>query len=162
MYTPVLLLLAVIVAVVGIVWLRGERSAEQRCEENLYDIYAALELYEIEYGSLPTLAFYPDEPLKDDTGLRVFLERQGLPGSVCICPSSTETIKESGLSYLWNIELNGQNLGQPGDPAWILVEINALSEQVPPPHRGYYHILYTDGSVQRSKTPPEGCEIIRR
>lgn len=145
--------LLMVIAACGALILRGYRRAET-CRANLREIYAVLEMYEIENGTLPSLALFPDDPKNDEDSLRVFLESQGVSGDLCLCPTSPRVVRETGLSYLWNVNLNGKKLSGFKDPEWMIVEINALSDQVPAPHYGAYHILYTDGRVEASREPP--------
>jgi hypothetical protein len=113
-----------------------------------------LESYEIDQGTLPDLKFFPDDPLGDRRSLAVELARYGVERELCVCPAAPASIRRTGLAYLWNFRLNGKQLQSPGGRRWVLVEIHALSDQVPPPHLGRYHVLYTDGTIERSREPP--------
>jgi len=126
------------------------------CTDNLRRIFTALEMYEIERGTLPRLAFFPNDPRQDMDSINVALEEFGAHGTTCICPTTHPSHKLLGLTYLWNHDLSGSKLQEDKEPVWMLVEINALSDQVPAPHLGLYNILYSDGSVRRSRTPPDG------
>jgi prepilin-type processing-associated H-X9-DG protein len=148
--------LAVLSAVVVVAVRR--HSLGQRCAANLRRIYSAMELYEIDRGTLPRLALFPDEPKQDNDSLPVALRPFGAEGDVCVCPSLPADHRALGLTYVWNVQLNGKKLKGAGPPAWMLVEVSALSDNVPPPHPGGYNVLYTDGSVQRSRTPPPGLQ----
>ncbi len=154
---PVFVLLLVVVLVGSLFGRYTERKSESLCRKHLYHMYTVMEMYEIEHGHLPSLSFYPDDPRHDEESLRVFLEKMGLNGDVCVCPSAPKTIRETGLTYLWNIKLNQQKLSLK-NPVWMLVELNALSSQVSPPHRGNYLILYSDGRIERSALPPSDSE----
>lgn len=141
-------------ALMGIYYLLAQVRMAMACGENLRTIYRALELYEYERGTLPALAFFPDNPFDDSDSLRVVLEPYGAGGAACICPHAPPALSELGLTYLWNVRLNGRKL--PRDPAerdWLLVEINAASGDVPAPHLGRYNVLYTDGTVERISSP---------
>lgn len=131
-----------------------ERRLRRECRERLWKIYNALEMYEIDRGSLPHLSFFPDDPKQDPASLPVVLQPYINEDSFAVCPSAPPALREQGLTYVWNVELNGRKLHAPGVSKWMLVEIQALSGSVPPPHEGYYHILYSDGQVERSKNPP--------
>ncbi|MBN1269532.1 MAG: hypothetical protein JXB04_08095, partial [Kiritimatiellae bacterium] len=96
----------------------------------------------------------PEDARQDHESLRVLIEREGVSGEICVCPSSPALVREAGLSYVWNGRLNGQKLAGRSRPEWMLIEIHALSDQVPTPHGGGYHVLYTDGSVARVSEPP--------
>ncbi|HMO04469.1 MAG TPA: hypothetical protein PKC67_09040 [Kiritimatiellia bacterium] len=124
-----------------------------QCAEQLTRIYQALELFELDRGALPKLAFYPDDPMTDPDSIRVVLEEYGVDPSAWICPASHPAIANLGLSYIWNTRLNGANLRSFTDRQWVLIEINALSPDVPAPHLGTYNVLYSDGTVERIRDP---------
>lgn len=123
------------------------------CADNLKAVYRALELYEMDRGVLPKLAFYPDNPVEDGDSLRVVLEAYGAGGSACVCPHAPPNQQELGLTYVWNVRLNGRKIPPVEEREWMLVEMNALSAEVPAPHLGRYNVLYTDGTVERIKDP---------
>jgi prepilin-type processing-associated H-X9-DG protein len=128
----------------------------KKCANNLRNIYAALENFEVDRGTLPRAAFYPDDPKQDNDSLLVVLQPYRIQPDIYICPSAPRVQKDTGLTYVWNVHLNGRKLQGSGAPAWMIVELNALSDAVPAPHFGSYNILYADGSVRRSKEPPTG------
>lgn len=128
----------------------------RKCANNLRNIYTALENFEVDRGTLPRAAFYPDDPKQDNDSLPVTLQPYRVPSNIYICPSAPAVQKDTGLTYVWNVQLNGRKLHGSGAPAWMIVELNALSDAVPAPHFGAYNILYADGSVRRSKIPPVG------
>lgn len=131
-----------------------QKMLTRRCAGNLHRIYSALEMYEIDHGTLPRLAFFPDDPKQDNDSLAAALQPYGAGSDVCVCPAAPAYHRSLGLTYLWNVQLNGRKLHPPGPPTWMLVELDALSDQIPPPHLGRFNILYTDGQVRRSKIPP--------
>ena len=153
--TIVILLCVLITMQVGYV-ITQHRSHASMCEENLNRIYLAMELYEIERGTLPRLSFFPNDPRNDPDSLCVVLAEYGASRDIPICPAAHEIHRNMGLTYLWNMKLNGAKLDNEGEPRWMLVEINALSDKVPEPHFGRYNILYTDGRILRSSEPPAG------
>lgn len=123
------------------------------CSEHLRTIYRALELYEMERGALPNLAYFPDEPTEDNDSLRVVLEPYGLSSDRCICPAAHPIQINEGLTYLWNPALNSQRIPREGEPVWMVVDMNALSGDVPAPHLGRYNALFSDGTVKRIHDP---------
>ena len=131
-----------------------ERKLDEACRRNLRRLYMALEMYEMDRGALPNLAFFPEEPRTEADSLRVVLEKYGAGGDTCVCPKTHPNHRRLGLTYVWNTKLNGGELHGPGTREWMLTEINGLSGQVPAPHLRHYNILYTDGWVQSSKEPP--------
>lgn len=123
------------------------------CQAHLRALYHALELYEMERGALPKLAYFPDVPQEDTDSLRVVLESFGAGGSACLCPAAPPNLRELGLTYVWNVRLNGRKIPRGQAREWMLVDIQALSTDVPPPHLGKYHVLYSDGTVERITQP---------
>lgn len=157
MLTKLALLVAgLALALMLIYHLLAQVRLSMACGENLRAIYRALELFEYERGTLPALAFFPDNPFEDSDSLRVVLEPYGAGGSMCVCPHAPRALSELGLTYVWNVRLNGRKM--PRDPAerdWMLVEISAVSGDVPAPHLGRYNVLYTDGTVERISEPQQ-------
>lgn len=152
-----LLILALgILAMLGVLML-GMITANQavHCSYNLKRIYQALDLYEMHNGSLPVMAFYPSEPFSDPASIRVVLETYGPDERTWTCPAIHTLIKQTGLSYVWNTDLNGASLRNNSGRKWMLVELNALSREVDRPHFGYCNVLFTDGSVERIRYPDE-------
>jgi hypothetical protein len=124
-----------------------------QCEANLLSIYRALELYEMERGTLPGLAYFPDLPMEDADSLRVVLEPYGLSPDRCLCPQSKPIQRAEGLTYIWNVQLNGQRIPRGTNAVWMLVDMEVLSDDVPAPHLGRYNVLYSDGVVRRVREP---------
>jgi prepilin-type N-terminal cleavage/methylation domain-containing protein len=156
-FTLIELIVVVLLLSVGAAWsvhhLKQGRLT-RRCAEQLWHIYTALEMYEIDRGTLPRLAFFPNDPKQDADSLVTVIQPYTAGEGLTVCPALPEAQRALGLTYVWNVENNGRKLHPPGVPKWMLVEISALSESVPPPHRGHYHILYTDGQVELSDNPP--------
>lgn len=150
----VLVLIGLVAAAIGHV--TRQQVLARRCADNLRKIYSALELHEIDRGTLPRLAFFPDDPKQDTDSLVVALQSYGTGGEIFVCPTAPESLRSLGLTYVWNVQLNGKKLRSSQPAEWMLVEINAMSEGVPPSHAGRYNILYSDGRVERSKVPPPG------
>lgn len=123
------------------------------CAENLRTIYRALELYEMERGILPNLAYYPDQPTEDNDSLRVVLEPYGLSPDRCICPSAHQIQRNEGLTYLWNTALNNRRIPRDGEPVWMAVDMNVLSRDLPAPHLTRYNVLFSDGAVKQIRNP---------
>ena len=132
------------------------RSAreERQCIENLQSVYDAVHRYDEKHASLPDLAFFPGDVRRDLDSLLVVLEPHGLREPQCVCPGADPVLAETGITYVWNVSLNGRRLSSLEIPVWMMVEINVLSPSVPATHRGGYHVLYTDGRVEREVNPP--------
>ncbi|HOW97686.1 MAG TPA: type II secretion system protein [Kiritimatiellia bacterium] len=156
-FTLIELLVVVLILAIGIVWtvhhVRQQRLT-RRCAEQLWHIYTALEMYEIDRGTLPRLAFFPNDPKQDADSLFTVIQPYTASEGLTVCPALPPAQRALGLTYVWNVENNGRKLHPPGVARWMLVEISALSDSVPPPHEGRYHILYSDGQVELSENPP--------
>ena len=139
----------------GLRSLAAERFARRECRRHLEQIYAALELYEAEKGRLPDLAFYPEDAFNDEGSLRVFLARRGFDPDLAVCPGTPAAVRRRGLSYVWNVKMNGARLAR-GRRRWLLTEISALSPDVPAPHMGHYFVLYSDGTIESAREAPPG------
>lgn len=142
----------------GIAYYVRQRVLQRRCAEHLHQVYSAIELYEIDRGTLPRLAFFPDEPKQDNDSMLVALRTYGTGEPVYVCPALPPRHRALGLTYVWNVQLNGKKLHGPGAPSWMLVEVSAVSRDVPAPHLGKYNVLYTDGSVQALRNAPPGLQ----
>ena len=57
------------------------------------------------------------------------------------------------MTYVWNVRLNARKIPKGQAREWMLVDIQVLSEDVPAPHLGRYHVLYSDGVVERIQDP---------
>jgi hypothetical protein len=130
------------------------------CKIQLENIYVALRNYEQEHGRLPALELYPVNPEDSEETLRGVLENQpGFDSSWLQCPAAGDVLREQGITYLWNTELNQSSLKDREDITWVLVDMHALDDSLPGPHFGEVHILYTDGRVERSEDPPPGLPV---
>lgn len=143
-------------------------ALEIRCLNNLKQIGMAIEMFCIETGKFPEAAFFPENPDTDKGSVKVVLS-SGTTGGVFICPSAPESLKKSGLTYLWNDLCSSKerrairNAGK----TWLMTDVNAIKEllvedkenkktkgklsEIPPAHRGGYNVLYVDGHVSWSK-----------
>lgn len=155
-----LLLLAipcVLLLLIAHIALESLRSSHE-CQKNLRTLYRALEMYEMERGALPKLSFFPDLPTEDADSLRIALEPFGATASSCVCESAPHNFQELGLTYIWNTRLNGHKIPKGSQREWMLIEVQALSTDVPAPHWGRYHVLYSDGEVERIADPKKKLE----
>jgi len=161
--TTVLPWLFILVMIGSLVLLLNRLNVQLRetraCQERLERIYQVLARYEREQGRLPSLEMFPEDPLNDAGSLLTALEPHGLEPHWGVCPSAPDTLARHGMTYLWNPALNHSSLTERPDITWVLVDLQALDAQVPGPHFGSYHILYSDGSVERSTTPPPSLPV---
>ena len=144
-----------LVCIGALVWKRQDNQA-LACRENLVRIYGALRQYDAQHGHLPEMAFFPDDANDSVDSLLVILRDHGVEESDCVCPALPESLRRFGVNYLWNATLNRYRLQDLSPSTWLLVEINALRPGLPSPHRGTYQVLYADGQVVLSRTPPPG------
>jgi hypothetical protein len=148
-----LLLAASALALGALFFISGRLRERRQCVARLTDIHRALQLYEIERGTLPNLAFYPDDPREGPDGLRGALEHYGVEYETCVCPGEPKVLRETGQTYLWNAALSAQKMPRGATSVWMLVEASALSGDVPTPHWGGYHVLFSDGHVGTVRDP---------
>lgn len=144
-----------ILAGYGIAWMRHQMRLK-KCEQQLRQIYSALELYEMDYGVLPHIAFYPDDPHYAPESMLVVLDPYGVTMDIGILPCSHPVIIEHGLSLVWNVKMNGRKLQSEGEPTWLITELSALSGDLPRSSFHRYLTLYSNGETRRSRLPPKG------
>ena len=128
---------------------------QQSCANNLRQLYQGLMAYDMQNGGLPQAAFFPKNPRQDPKSL-VQILGQNWAASL-VCPVFPGAIKDKGLTYLYNDSLAGQSLDQieNASETWLLVEMNAISPEVPMPHPGGFNTLYADGQVKVTKKIPD-------
>lgn len=149
-----MLLLLLHVMVTALYRYMGALRTTAICVRHLQEIYRALERYEVDTGLLPALDFFPNNPLEDPTSLFVVLAAHGVPAASFTCPAMPSSYGHLGLTYVWNVKMSGRPLPRHGPPVWLLVEVTALGDgEVPAPHLGSHHVLYSDGSVRRIRHP---------
>lgn len=160
--TPLLLfiVLAILAGAIAYSVFRAEKRARQ-CIQHLRHLYLALEMYELDHGTLPHMAFYPDDARYAANSMLVVLDPYAITSEIGLCPGSHEVVREHGLSYIWNANLNGKPLHEQSGQTWLVTELSALSDQVPAPHLGRYITLYADGRIARSRKPPAGLTDVR-
>lgn len=138
---------------------QGIQHSDQ-CQIQLENIYQALRNYEQENGRLPTLELYPVDPEETEETLMTILENQpGFRREWLQCPAAHDVLREQGITYLWNTELNQSSLIDRATITWVLVDMHALDLSLPGPHFGKVHILYTDGRVELSEDPPHNLPV---
>ena len=138
------------------------RAKRVACENNLRQIYQGLLMKDLFEGGIPKITFYSKEPRKDPQSLLRVLGPEF--ASVLICPCMPEDIKKSGLTYLFNDELSGKSLDSipKRQSTWLVMEMTAVVRDKkdpkklagPQPHSGGVNVLYVDGHVEFTTTPP--------
>lgn len=148
----------------SLVWLLNRLNTglqnTDRCKKQLEQIYEYLVLYEKDNGRLPVFELYPEKLTGDGETLVSHLSQfPGFDPDWLICPSAPDVLRKPGITYLWNTALNQSSLAFREETTWVLVDIQALADEVPGPHFGTYHILYSDGRVERSSSPPNTLPV---
>jgi hypothetical protein len=156
--------LFILLMIGSLIWLLNRLNTgiqnTERCEKSLESIYAYLTLYERDNGRLPIFELYPENPRENPESLINRLsELPGFDSGWLICPSAPALLQEQGITYLWNTALNQGSLSNRQEITWVLVDIQALDDRIPGPHFGTYHILYSDGRVERSSSPPHSLPV---
>ncbi len=128
---------------------------QKSCENNLRQIYMGLTMYDMMHGGLPRARFYSEQPKRDPQSIVRMLGSEYEP--TLICPVFPDKIKEAGLTYLYNDTLAGLSLDMVPNPreTWLITEMNAVTDEVPMPHPGGFHILYADGRIEVTTDRPE-------
>ena len=149
----ILMLVSLVAVYVSVMKILEEKRG---CTANLRQAYLALELYEMDKGQLPNLHFFPEDVFNGDGSIRKAIEEYGVQGSSFICPAASDRLSEEGLTYIWNVRLNGSSFHGHEEPQWVLMDIHAMHEKVHGPHFGRVHILYSDGSIALRQHIPAG------
>lgn len=139
------------------------KAYEIQCANNLKQIGTAIQMFEIDRGRLPNAKFFPENPNTDPQSIKVILKSYGLPNEIFICPTSPQKLKDVGLTYLWNDEVNGKALYYIQNPSrtWLMTDITAAYEEVSS-HMGGYNVLYADFHVERVSSPPFKLETVEK
>jgi len=163
MLAELLLVTAIVTSIpTGAYMLVKNRALELNCRNNLRQINMALQMFILTNDKLPSAAFYPKNAAGDKNSIRVILKSYGASKGLFIDPAAPEKLKKLGLTYLWNDTFNGRRPGKVPDASkqWLMIDMSAVSNDVPAAHRGGYNVLYVDGHVgwtdKRPKFNPAG------
>ncbi|MHB8995272.1 MAG: prepilin-type N-terminal cleavage/methylation domain-containing protein [Armatimonadota bacterium] len=101
---------------------------------------------------LPQAWFYPPDnhPAREQYNIVNIMARQRVPKQFFICPSAPEELKARGCCYLYNDRLSNRNLDsidRPGE-TWLMMDVNAVTSEVPPAHNEGCNVLFCDGHVK--------------
>ncbi|MCK4244809.1 MAG: type II secretion system protein [Candidatus Omnitrophica bacterium] len=133
------------------------RAKQVFCRNNLNQIRQALTIFMIENNDrLPSACFYPEDS-SDPKSIANILYPYLRTRKVFICPSLPGQLRKKGITYIWNDQFNNQNPDHiPNrDKKWLMMEMTAVSEKIPPPHSKGYNILYLDGHIETKPRPPD-------
>jgi len=148
-----------------------DRAKRAKCQHNLRQIYQGLLITELtEGGRLPRISFYSKDPKKDPHGLLRVLGPSY--AGVLVCPTVPEDIKKKGVSYVFNDEVSGKSLGavRRASRTWLVMGMTAVvrDKKNPKelagqqPHSGGVNVLYADGHIEWTRTPPVLVEPDKR
>ncbi len=135
-----------------------DKARQSVCAQNLAQIYKAIQMFQIDHDSYPRAWFYPPDrhPAREKYNIAKILKPYGADPRLFLCPAAPQAIIQRGNTYLWNDLLNGKGEGSLSNPAalWMMTDMNAATNKVPPAHVGGYNVLYADGHVKWQKQPP--------
>ncbi len=139
-----------------------KRAKREACAHNLRQVYQGLLMAELTEGRLPQISFYSKDSRKDPHSLLRTLGPSFAP--VLVCPTMPEDIKKSGCTYVFNDTLSGKSFAAVRNPSrtWMLMGMTAVTRDTKDPkklagkqpHTGGVNVLYADGHVEWTKTPP--------
>jgi len=139
-----------------------KRAKREACAHNLRQLYKGLLMTELTEGRLPEISFYSKDSRKDPHSLLRAVGSSYAP--LLVCPTMPEDIKKSGCTYIFNDTLSGKSFSAIRDPVhtWLLMGMTAVvRDKNDPkklagdqPHSGGVNVLYADGHVEWTTTPP--------
>ncbi len=162
--TELLLVTSILGAVSPAAYIGVKNKAyEISCMNNLKQIGTTLQMFEIEQGRLPNAKFFPENPNTDPRSIKAILKNYGMPNEIFICPTAPRQLKDLGLTYLWNDEVNGKSLYSIDNPSqtWLMVDMTAAYEKATS-HRNGYNILYANFQVNWSASPPFNPKTVEK
>ncbi len=133
------------------------KAKEISCKNNLKQIYYVLTMFTMSNdGNLPSACFYPKNSSDKNSLANILHSYLGSKG-IFLCPSLPDKLKKNGITYIWNDRFSNQDPDslRDRDKEWLMMEMTAVDEKIPPPHPGGYNILYLDGHIETKQKPPD-------
>ena len=133
-----------------------QKAHETECKSNLQQIGVAIVAYQTGQNAYPKAAFFPKDPANgEDSIVKILADSDaGIPAQMWICPAAPEELAQKGLTFVYNDEFGGRASLPDPTRAWLMIEVNCVSNKVPPPHPAGYNILFADGHVVSSRQLP--------
>lgn len=148
---------AIVTSIPAGAYVRAKQKAiELQCKRNLQQIGQAIIMYEMGQGHYPDAKFFPEKPAKDPKSIMQIMKNAGagLPKTMWICPAAPTQLSQKQLTFVYNDTFAGRTALREPSRAWLLIEVNCVSNKVPPPHPGGYNILFADGHVVTTRQLP--------
>ncbi|MFW6156293.1 MAG: prepilin-type N-terminal cleavage/methylation domain-containing protein [Armatimonadota bacterium] len=128
------------------------KAHQTACQQHLRQIGMAVQMRTMTGEPLPRAWFYPPDPphrTRNQYHLANVMSSE-VPSQMFICPASPQAIQQRGISYVYNDQLGGKVPDQIPNPAgtWLMMDINVVSDEVPPAHNGGCNVLFVDGHVK--------------
>jgi prepilin-type N-terminal cleavage/methylation domain-containing protein/prepilin-type processing-associated H-X9-DG protein len=136
-----------------------DKANQTVCKNNLMQIHRALMMFLMDNESYPQAWFFPPDkhPYREQYNIANILKSYTGAPQLFICPTACQELQQRKITYLWNDQLN--NKGQDSLPnpteTWVMEDINAVTNKVPPSHDTGYNVLFGDGHVKFLAGPPQ-------
>jgi len=148
---------AIVTSIPAAQYSRAKQKATQlECQQNLQQVGKAILMYQMGEGKYPDAVFYPEKPFEDDKSIAKILDDSGagIPREMWQCPAAPDALRKLGLTFVYNDKFAGRRSLPKPEKAWLLIELNCVSANVPAPHPQGYNILFADGHVITTKHLP--------
>ncbi|MBD3293270.1 MAG: hypothetical protein GF393_10120 [Armatimonadia bacterium] len=128
------------------------KAHQTACQQHLRQIGMAIQMRTMTGEALPRAWFYPPDPphpARNQYHLANVMSSE-VPKQMFICPGAPQQIQQRGICYVYNDRLGDKTLDQVPNPAatWLMMDINVVSDRVPPAHNGGCNVLFVDGHVK--------------
>jgi prepilin-type processing-associated H-X9-DG protein len=128
------------------------KAHQTACQQQLRQIGMAVQMRTMSGEALPRAWFYPPDPphpARNQYHLAKVMSSD-VAGQMFICPAAPQAVQKRGICYVYNDKLSGKFVDQLRNPAqtWLMMDVNAVSPDVPPAHNGGCNVLFADGHVK--------------